>query len=144
KSGNKYFVMRHGEAESNVNGVVSSNVADVNHLTVEGKEQVRKAAESLKNVGTDRIIASPFMRTQETAAEVAAVLGLSTDRIVTDERIKEIDTGVFSGKNIKEYRAFFNSLEEKFSKTPERGENLADMKRRVGACLYDIEHTHSG
>lgn len=146
KSGNKYLVMRHGEAESNVRGIVSSKIdgSAAYGLTENGRAQVSASAKKLAEEGIDIIITSPFVRTKETAEIVAAEIGFDTRKIIVDERIKEIDTGVFDGKSISEYRGNFVSQAEKFTKRPEGGENLLDVKRRVMSFLEEIEKEYSG
>jgi isoleucyl-tRNA synthetase len=141
KSGNEYFVMRHGEAENNVKSIYNTNPAhiDMYHLTDEGKETVRTNAERLKDKKIDLIIASPFSRTQETARIVAEVIGISEDEILTDDRIIEINVGEFDGKKFAEYHAYFDKLEDRFTKTPLGAETYGDVRRRVGAFLYDLE-----
>ena len=47
-SGNKYFVMRHGESDSVAKGVISSNKFQKdNHLTEKGRKQVLASAKKL-------------------------------------------------------------------------------------------------
>ena len=48
KSGNKYFVMRHGEAEQNVKGILNSKLETNHyHLTEKGKKQVLATAKKI-------------------------------------------------------------------------------------------------
>jgi isoleucyl-tRNA synthetase len=144
KSGNKYFVMRHGEAENNVEGVVSSKKENSHHLTDKGRDDVgRRTIEFLRTKGINLIIASPFIRTKETALIVARGLGLDESAVLEDERLGEVDAGDFNGGPVSTYRAFFKSLKEKFFKTPPSGENLYDVRRRVGSFLYDLEKKYS-
>ncbi len=146
KSGNKYIVMRHGEAESNVKRVVSSKTdgSSAYGLTANGRALVEETGKKLKEKGIDIIITSPFVRTKETAEIVAGAIGFDTRKIIVDERIKEIDTGVFDGRSIDEYRGHFVSMAEKFTKRPEGGENLLDVKRRAMALLEDLEKEYAG
>lgn len=146
KSGNTYLVMRHGEAESNVRGIVSSKIEGsiAYGLTTKGREQVFESGKKLINEGVDIIITSPLVRTKQTAEIVAEAIGFDTRKIIVDERIKEIDTGVFDGKTAGEYRGYFSSTLEKFTKRPEGGENLLDVKRRAMAFLEDIEKEYAG
>ena len=67
KSGNTYFVMRHGESKNNLTDEISSAFNNDDGLTEKGKEEVKKSAELLKNKKIDLIITSPFLRTKETA-----------------------------------------------------------------------------
>lgn len=141
KSGNQYFVMRHGESESNVKGVISANIDNQDSVTETGRAQVAETATALKGKEIDLIIASPFVRTRETAELMREQLGLSEDAVVIDERIREFDLGdEFEGKRWHEdYAANFASWEERFTKELSGSENRRDVMRRMGAFLYDIE-----
>jgi phosphohistidine phosphatase len=63
-------ILRHGEAESH-----ATRDADRN-LTLNGREQVRKAAECLQTLGVsfEQAWVSPFRRTQQTAEEVSSII----------------------------------------------------------------------
>ena len=77
-SGNKYFLMRHGEAENNTKRLVSTRIGNEHHLTDLGKETVKAAADKLKDEKINLIVASPFIRTRETVEIVAKVLGVES------------------------------------------------------------------
>jgi len=142
-SGNTYFVMRHGEAESNTSGIVSSRNGNGHHLTDNGRKQILASIKDLKKKNIGMIFSSPFLRTKETAEIVANELRIESKNLIFDERIKEIDTGVFDGKPVDDYRAFFSETLEKLTKTPEGGENLMDVKQRVMEFLSDIDKKYS-
>jgi isoleucyl-tRNA synthetase len=142
-SGNTYFLMRHGEAEHNIKNTVSSSENDAISLTPKGEKDVDRAAGELKKEKIDYIFVSPFKRTRETAKRVAAELNIPDDRIFIDNRLFEIHAGVFDGKPVAQYHAFFSSWDEYFTKRPEGGETLSDLKQRVGEFLYDIEKKYS-
>ncbi len=147
KSGNRYFTMRHGESSNNVDEINSTVLAGAqrnHHLTEIGKEAARRSAQKLEGKGITRIIASPFVRTTETAEIVAEVLGLSKDALVFDERLREVEVGVFEGKSYDEYRSFFSSYVDRFSQRPEGGENYADLRERMAGALYDFESMYQG
>jgi len=143
KSGNTYLVMRHGQAESNVKQVISSLPDDENHLTDAGKEQVRAAALALKERGITKIIASPFVRTRETAALVASALGLPAEDIVHEPRIGEWQLGDLHGKPVADLKKTCATYDDRFRTGCGTGETLLDFKRRVGEALYDIERTYA-
>ena len=146
KSGNKYLVMRHGEAESNARGVVSSKLENNAEfaLTEKGRASAEEAGKKLLSEHIDLIVTSPFVRTKETAEIVAAAIGYDTRQIVVDEHIKEIDTGIYDGRPIEEYRGNFSSIKEKLTKRPEGGECLLDVKRRVMPLLEELEAQYAG
>jgi isoleucyl-tRNA synthetase len=142
KSTNTYFVLRHGEADHNLSQTTSDTNDVPSHLTQKGKEHIAQTAQQLKNKKIDLVLVSPLMRAQETAEIVKEWCGLSADQIITDERIKEVQTG-FNGKSNTEYYNFFNSPEERFEKKHADGETLIDIKKRVGEFMYDIESKYS-
>ena len=146
KSGNRYIVMRHGQAGSNVRNEASTNPErqQENHLTEMGKEEVRTAAQALAKERIELIYVSPFTRTRESAEIVRETLGLPPDAVVEDERLREIAVGEFDGRRNEEYHAFFSSVEERFTKRPEGGETFADVRRRMGAVLYELEERYQG
>ncbi len=146
KSGNRYFIMRHGESSNNLtetNSTVLAGAQKEHHLTEKGKADVRASAESIKGAGVTRIVSSPFTRTKETADIAAEVFGLSGDKVSTDERLREIEVGVFEGKSYKEFRNYYASIGERFTKEMEGGETYADVRRRMGSLLYELESTYT-
>lgn len=78
-SGNKYFLMRHGEAENNAKNVLDLTGDPNNHLTDKGKNEVKKV-DSKK---FDLIFCSPFLRTRETAEIISK-------NFTPDERLREM------------------------------------------------------
>ena len=89
----KIYVMRHGTTVWNETGRTQGR--SNNRLSVVGKQLAMDRAEELKNTKFDIIYASPLMRTMQTANIVNKYHGV---KIIRDERITEIDQGVFSGR----------------------------------------------
>jgi isoleucyl-tRNA synthetase len=145
KSGNTYFVMRHGEAESNLSGSIDAIADEHNPLTEKGVAQTKETAAALKSHGIDLIIHSGMQRTRQTAETVADILGISHESIVTDERITELQTGAFlEGKTWDEYEALYKNQRERFTKDVPDIENRFAVAKRVGEFLYDIDSTYNG
>jgi isoleucyl-tRNA synthetase len=144
KSGNRYFIMRHGEADSNITGIVNSDKNAEIHLTEQGVAASRAATGVLKDTHVDVIYASPFVRTRETAEIVAQTLGIAKEAIVYDERLSESGFGVLSGKPLEEYRAAFPEKMERFSHAPSGGETYSEIKARMMSFLLEREATDSG
>ncbi len=143
KPRNTYYVIRHGEAENNVLGVLSGVADAPHHLTAKGKEQVAKAAQELKSMKFDMIFASPFVRTQETLAILKEKLSWKGVEIKTDERIRELGGGSWNGRKISEYYEHFNNR-DRFGSHPDGVENYAEIKKRMGDFLYDLEKQYEG
>lgn len=142
-SGNRYIVMRHGESESNVGKFVSSWPEKIEvHLTEKGKKEVEEAARQLSSEGINLIFASDILRTKETSDIIKEKL--SGIPVHFDERLREINTGIYNGGSVDTYRSLFKSPDEKLSKVPEEGESLRDVKERVAAFYLEMEKTHRG
>jgi isoleucyl-tRNA synthetase len=141
KSGNRYFVMRHGEAEHNVRGIVSKD-STVNGLTDKGRGQVQAAIEKLKDAPPTKIYVSPFLRTRETAKLIADSFGIPPERVVVDDRIRELDFGDFDGRRIEDFIAWRN--EHGYAERMPGGESYEDAKIRFAGFIYDIESKDTG
>ena len=141
KSGNTYIFLRHGEADSNVEHVISSLPENTHKLTGKGKEQVRVVANGLKEKSITKIITSPLLRTKESADILAGALGLDTASIVVEDRFKEWQLGDLNGKLVSDLKKVCPSYKTRFEQGCGTGETLKDMKRRIGEALYELEET---
>ena len=141
KSGNQYLLMRHGESESNVAGIVSAKSDNQDGLTKTGQEQIEAAISTLPNQ-IDLIIHSGFQRTRETAEQIAAHYPEAT--LLEDGRIRELDIGVvYDGQTWADYEAEFPTFTDRYTKRPEGGiENRRDIQVRTGEFLFELEQTH--
>lgn len=137
RSTNTFFIMRHGEAESNVENIMSSSLDDENHMTQKGEKQVTEAVSELEKRGIDVVYVSPFMRTQETADLIEEELG--DVEVVTDDRLGEVDAGDFDGKPLAEFHSQFADTDELLEKKSAGGESLLDVRRRMGDFLYEVD-----
>jgi len=140
RSGNTYFMMRHGEAENNAKNIVSFDRTS-DGLTEQGRQDVRKAAQELKHTGVDIIYTSPFVRTKETAELAAKELGLDGSAIVIDDRLHELNFGELSGKPFAEFLVYREAHAPNFTEKFPGGESYADAKRRFGEFIYDMERS---
>lgn len=143
KSGNTYYAMRHGEAQTNVAHIVCDDDSIPSALTSYGRSQALRTGAGLVGKGITRIIASPLLRGKQTAEAVAEALGLPEDAISYDERLREVGFGALNGRPIAEYLALFQNMDEFMGMRPEGGESWTDMRKRLGEFLYDLEHTYT-
>ena len=143
KAKNTYYVMRHGEADNNSQGVVSSLADNSHNLTEKGKSQVREAVAWMKDKKIDLIFVSPFIRTRDTAEIITKGIGLPIEKIIIEDRIRELNAGVWNGKPFADFVKFFDHT-NRFDITPEGGENYADIKKRMGDFIYSLENKHEG
>ncbi len=144
KSGNKYFVMRHGEAENNVLQICSTNVNNPHHLTEKGKEQALESAKTLIDKKIDLIFISPFLRTKETTAIVTKVINFTASDVQEDTRLRELGDGIFEGKPMHSTGALYEEGGNfnRYDHAPEGGESLIDVKKRVGDFINEIDQKY--
>jgi broad specificity phosphatase PhoE len=134
---NTFNVMRHGEAEQNVLGIVYGRADDNYALTSAGKAQVEATVGKLS--GITKIFASPIRRAKESAEVAADVLGIPRSDIQYDERLRELDFGVFHGKPAPEFLQYRNERIHSLSDAFPDGESYLDAKRRFGSWLYETD-----
>ena len=137
KLNNKYYIIRHGEALSNVKDIVSCWPEKFkNPLTTKGREQIKKASEKIKSKNIDLIFSSPLLRTKQTAGIVGKFLKIMPK---FDKRLREIDFGIFNSKSAKEFVAYFESEKQRVKRKAPKGENYIDVSKRVFSFLKDAE-----
>lgn len=121
----KLYIMRHGTTVWNEKEIIQG--FSKNRLSKSGKLLVEKQAVKHKNTNFDLIIASPMMRTMQTANIMNKFHGI---KIVKDDRLREIDQGVFTGRKMSSL-----TDEEKphqLKKNPKYGmENYESVLKRV-------------
>lgn len=131
--------IRHGEAENNVAQTVSDDM-DRYHLTERGRGQIVELAEQLKNKGIAAIIASPVLRTRETAEILSDKLGLP---ITWDERLREVGVGDLQDHT----EADLQEARERADwtvQTPYGLESYVSLRSRTHRAMKDILQTYRG
>jgi broad specificity phosphatase PhoE len=89
----------------------------------------------------DLVLSSPYRRALDTAVRAMAGTGIE---VVTDERLRERDLGVFDGLTGKGIRSAYPDEAErreklgKFYYQPPQGESWADVVLRVRSLLADL------
>ncbi|MBI2010899.1 MAG: class I tRNA ligase family protein [Candidatus Colwellbacteria bacterium] len=142
-SKNQFFILRHAEAESNISWVLASGPEEGERksaLTEKGLTEARELAKYFKKEKIDLIFASPYERTRHTAEVIAEAVGA---RLITDERLSELNGGIFNWKKIKEHQGFYADPLEQFVKRPPEGENLQDVRERMLDFVREVNKEHS-
>lgn len=142
------LLVRHGETAHTQSKAMSGSSVPGPPLAPAGRIQAAKAADLVFRVGRSvwpdvhhpsALLASPMVRTQETAAAVGRRLGL---HVVTDAAFAECDFGAWEGRTAAEIEAEAPGSLREFYETPSvaapGGEALLDVGRRVGAGLEGL------
>jgi isoleucyl-tRNA synthetase len=142
---NKYYIMRHGQAISNVRGVCSNWPEKFNNpLTEYGQEMVRESAEKLKakldleGQIIDVILCSPLLRTKETAQIAGKILNNGVKPKV-DKRLREIGFGKYNGKDLHSMWKSFKHEQERINRGADGGETYKQILSRMTAVVKDVE-----
>jgi probable phosphoglycerate mutase len=140
------ILARHGETDWNREGRWQGH-ADA-PLNERGREQAQALADELAGDEIAAIYTSDLSRARETAAIVAAQLGLDAP-IEVDARLREVDIGGWSGLTTAEIETRFPEDVARWqagdpAHTFDGGESYALMGRRVVEAVDEIAARHPG
>ncbi len=140
---NTYCLVRHGEAENNVLGILSSVGSRKEYaLTESGRWAVRSTAEFLKDIVPDFIVASPILRARESAEIIRDVLAIP---LTIDTRLCEARFGDFEETNHQMFIDFMREHGTRAIGAPERGvEGYMDIRERVRSFLLSTAAAFHG
>jgi len=105
----RLILVRHGQSEGNVSGVVQGRVDFA--LSPLGEEQARATGARLADVAVERVVSSPLLRAYQTAAAIAVPHSLE---VVRDHGLAEYDIGDVSGMTGPEIRERFPHVIEAY------------------------------
>lgn len=146
-SGNTYFGLRHGESQSNVDGIINAHIGTDNPLTETGRQQVLDTLRDIPD-DIDYIFASPIQRTQETARIIKEHLGLSDEHYITDDRLTETNLGSqWEGKKWEDAhnQEYFASNADFIDlKLAEDAESIKDVYQRSMEFMFELEEKYKG
>lgn len=142
---NTYYLLRHGR------NIHQTELKDVCYgwpddsipckLDEVGIKEATLAGIKLKSCGVNLIYSSDILRTKQTAEIVASILGIS--KINFDERLRDLNWGIFAGGPKKDARAFYENR-DKMSDKPQNGESWGDLQKRTAEFLEELEDKHDG
>ena len=134
---NSYLLMRHGQSEANVKGLIISKPETGCHrygLSMIGQQQVR---DSVRSLSADQqptvVITSDFLRTRETANLVTEYFNLNAP--IPDIRLRERWFGEWEGSSDQNYQTVWQG-DDPLSTTPSDVEPAKAVRKR-GLVLLD-------
>ena len=138
---NKYYLLRHGEAISNIKQITSSWPETFeNPLTANGKRQIKEAAKKLKGKHIEYIFASDLLRTKMTAGIVAKALKLE---VKFDTRLREVGFGDLNGRPAEEL-LYLGFEKERLGHSMRGAESYQGVLERVRDFIEEINETYQG
>lgn len=142
-SSNTYYLVRHGEAENNILGLLNSGTGKREYpLTEQGRLQAAKTAQFLKEERIDFIVSSPVLRARQTAEILKDVLDTP---LSIDGRLCEAGFGSFEETSHQAFVEFMKTHGTRAVGAPELGvEGYMDIRERVRAFLEATTAAFSG
>ena len=144
----KIYLIRHGQTVWNAEGKYQGQLNSP--LTPKGEAQAEANGEKLLNYLKDTkeftFYSSPLGRASSTAKIIADVIAFDKEKIVFDNRIQEINYGIFEGKTKEfcqtELKELFEAREaNKWSYTLEGGESYETVSIRLKEWLATLDAT---
>jgi len=139
-STNRYFMLRHGLAQQNVMGILSSSLQNKFSLTRIGRSQIKNAVVDLKkSLGKEKldiIFSSDLQRCKETAEIVSKELGV---KIIFSSKLRELDFGEYNGSTVAKYQNDFPYEISRFQQRLPKGESWNDCKLRMLKFIENVE-----
>lgn len=132
-------LLRHGETAYNADGNKYCGRTDID-LTEKGLSQAKRMNDLLADYSFDAIFSSPLRRAKQTAEIVS-------DRpqdVVTDERLIEVDFGMWEGKRPEEFQAEDPESWQNWLRDPENtkagctGETAAEVIERLNSFYTEL------
>ncbi|APQ78234.1 TPA: alpha-ribazole phosphatase [Clostridium botulinum] len=144
------YLIRHGETEHNKRKNFYGKL-DVG-LNEKGEKQSYKVGELLKDVKFNKIYISDRKRTRETAERILErnrFYEKEKNIIYKDEKINELDFGIFEGKSYEEIGSLYPKEQEKWEKdwknfAPPKGESAVVFYNRVENFMKHIQKEEDG
>lgn len=140
----RIWIIRHGEPSQETRGRCYGHL-DV-ELSGEGRKQMQSVADRLSNEPISAIYSSPRRRALESAAMLAESLHAA---IALEERLREIDFGVFEGRLYEEIAQEYPETYSQWMEHPAEtqfpnGESFVQMKARVIEAAHELYARHRG
>jgi broad specificity phosphatase PhoE len=131
----RVYLIRHGQAFSNLQPPPSPAPRGLDHLTPLGERQASRVGEILAGKGVKLVVTSPAGRARESAEKIAAGL---TAPVRVDARLRPLDLGNDSAGKQLDWNAREAEWKAGRDPRPPRGESMAQMGERVMAVVKDL------
>ncbi|QWT17299.1 histidine phosphatase family protein [Collinsella sp. zg1085] len=132
------YLMRHGETEFNLKGIVQGHCDSP--LTLKGVEQAKQAARFFQNnnFALSRFVSSPLGRAQSTMRIMLHELGYHQQSCEIYDELIERSYGIFDGKNRAEIPV--DIWRSRNALTPFGGESDSAVQARMTRALTRLMH----
>jgi probable phosphoglycerate mutase len=138
----RVYLVRHGQAFSNLDPVPDLPPGELDHLTALGTRQAEAAGRAFAGRGVTLVLTSPASRARETAEGIARVLGLSPPAVEPRLRPLELGRGTDGRKLTWKDRAA--EWEAGRDPSPPEGESMERVGDRVDLLVRALARSRRG
>jgi ribonuclease H / adenosylcobalamin/alpha-ribazole phosphatase len=138
----RVYLIRHGQALSNLQPPPSPAPRGLDHLTPLGERQASRVGEILAGKGVKLVVTSPAGRARESAEKIAASLGAAPVRV--EARLRPLDLGNDATGKQLDWDAREAEWKAGRDPSPPGGESMAQMGERVMAVVKDLRKEAPG
>ena len=135
----KVYLLRHGQSEENVRGILAGPDNSVK-LSEKGRRESRIVSKHLQKIEFTHIYSSPISRCLQTVDPLTSAKPQIP--LLLEERIQEMNYGDWNGKDLKSLskRREWKSIQNQPSKFKfPQGESFTQLRKRVQSFLNEIE-----
>ncbi|MGC2165319.1 MAG: histidine phosphatase family protein, partial [Gallionella sp.] len=129
-------LVRHGESEGNVAGIINDDPTRVVSLTERGKSQAAATAHTLRTHPFTHACSSEFPRARQTAD---IILQYHSCALYIDARLNERMSGM-DGAPVEEFNKLAGANILHFK--PQHGESFLEQMERIRSFLNETAHVH--
>lgn len=131
----RIYIVRHGETNANKDGYLQGWSNDP--LNENGRRLAEITGRGMKGIHFDCCISSPLIRAKETA-EIILKESENDTPVIFDDRIKEINFGIFERTDIRDERIIRFLQEPIVDYRFSGGERIVDVMQRTQGFLKEL------
>lgn len=129
----KLFIVRHGQTNYNIQGLINYDPTVDVHLTQEGISEAENVSRQLASETFDVIFVSELPRTHETARIIRPNIEL-----IVDARLNDIKNG-YEGKLVSDFKILRHQADNEYIyRYNDMSESSKDVYERVAGFLADL------
>ena len=138
----RVYLVRHGQALSNLDPVPDLPPDQLDHLTALGRLQAETAGRALVGRGATFVFTSPASRARETAEGFARALGLSPPEI--EPRLRPLELGLGTDGRKLTWKDRAAEWEAGRDPSPRGGESMERVADRLDALVRALARSRRG
>jgi probable phosphoglycerate mutase len=138
----RVYLVRHGQALSNLVPTPDLPEAQLDHLTELGRRQSETAGRALRGRGIGAVISSPASRARETAEALAAGIGGGT--VTAEARLQPLAVGLGEDGQKLGFDARIAEWKAGRDPSPRDGESMERVGERVAELVRELYRERRG